>query len=223
MATTQSDDASQLDGWLALLGGPGYRGREAQEWAVAQLRTAGADRLFPLLNPMLADPDPVVRCTACEAVLFVDAQRAMNLVLHVLDDPNVTVRWHACGCLHDHGDERAVAALVGVLRGDPDAQVRGSAASALGGIGSPGAIPALLAAIDSDHEEDIHGHSAASCAARALDDILGTEETRITVSETICRMRGGRRTWTNFAGLRWSVMSSGPAAVASRWRVNCGS
>jgi HEAT repeat protein len=144
---------------------------------------------LPLLNPMLADPDREVRCTACEAVLLVDAQRAMDLVLHLLDDPDVTVRWHACGCLHDHGDERAVAALVKVLRGDPDAQVRGSAASALGGIGSPGAIPALLAAIDSDDKEDIHGHSAASCAASALDDILGTEETRIKVTEMICRVR----------------------------------
>jgi HEAT repeat protein len=120
---------------------------------------------------------------------LVDAPRAMDLVLRLLDDPDVTVRRHACGCLHDYGDERAVAALVGVLRGDPDAQVRGSAAMALGGIGSPGAIPALLAAIGSDHEEDTHGHSAASCAARALDDILGTEETRIKVSETICQMR----------------------------------
>ncbi|MGO9921288.1 MAG: HEAT repeat domain-containing protein [Isosphaeraceae bacterium] len=189
MVTAQGDDASQLNGWLALLGGPGYRDREARDWAVAQLRATGADRLFPLLIPMLDDPDPEVRCTACEAVLWVDARRAIDMVLPLLGDPDVTVRLHACGCLHDFGDERAVAALIRVLRGEPDAQVRGNAAYALGGIGSPAAIPALLAAVDSDHELDMHGHSAASCAARALDDILGTEETRIQVSETIFRMR----------------------------------
>jgi hypothetical protein len=47
----------------------------------------------------------------------------------------------------------------------------------------------LLEVMASDHERDIHGHSASSCAASALDDILGTNETRIRVSESLCRIR----------------------------------
>ncbi len=35
------------------------------------------------------------------------------------------------------------------------------------------------------------GHTPASCAAAALDDILGTEETRIKVSKTMRRMQDG--------------------------------
>jgi hypothetical protein len=88
--------------------------------------------------------------------------------------------------LHDFGDERAVPALAELLRRDPDPTVRGTAAYALGGIGSPAAIPALLAALGSDNESDELGHSPSSCAATALDDILGTAETRIRVSESLC-------------------------------------
>jgi HEAT repeat protein len=106
----------------------------------------------------------------------------------MLVDPAVEVRWHACGCLHDFGDERAVPALFKVLRHDPDPQVRGTAAYALGGIGSPAAIPALLATLGSDNEYDKLGHSPSSYAATALDDILGTHETRIRMDGGLCRM-----------------------------------
>jgi hypothetical protein len=78
-----------------------------------------------------------------------------------------------------------------VLRRDPDPQVRGTAAYALGGIGSPAAIPSLLAALGSDHECDRLGHSPSSCAATALDDILGTHETRLRMAGGLCRMAAG--------------------------------
>ena len=39
----------------------------------------------------------------------------------------------------------------------------------------------------SDHEEDVHGHTPSRCAAMALDDILGTEETRIRLG-AVARM-----------------------------------
>jgi HEAT repeat protein len=187
----RNDDRGRLEGWLARLGGPGFKGFEDRDQAVAEMRAEGTDRLIPLLVPMLRDPDPELGCKACEALLWVDAHRALEPVVAVLDDPDETVRWYACLCLHTFGDERAVGWLIQVLRGDPDAQVRGAAAYALGGIGSPAAIPALLAAMESDHELDMHGHSASSCAAGALDDILGTNETRIKISATLCRMREG--------------------------------
>jgi hypothetical protein len=46
----------------------------------------------------------------------------------------------------------------------------------------------LLAVLGTDNEYDIHGHSPVSCAATALDDILGTHETRIRVDEGLYRM-----------------------------------
>jgi HEAT repeat protein len=185
------DLRGRLDAWLARLNGPGCQGIEDRNRAVAEMRETGADRLFPLLAPRLADPDAEVRCAICEVLLRLDAGRGVALVMPLLDDPDSTVRWYASGCLHDFGDERVVDALIRVLRNDPDAQVRGTAAYALGGIGSPAAIPALLDALESDHELDVLGHSASSSAATALDDILGTDETRLKVSGSLCRMREG--------------------------------
>ena len=177
----------RLSGWLALVeGGPGWEGVDGRARAVAQMRAA-RPAVVPLLAAKLADPDPDVRCRATTALLFVDAGRTLELVLPLLRDPDDVVRWHACGCLHDFGDDRAVGPLAAVLARDPDPQVRGTAAYALGGIGSPAAIPALLRALGDD-ERDLHGHSASSCTATALDDILGTYETRIKVGGGLCRM-----------------------------------
>lgn len=183
---------NRLKAWLARLGGPDYQGFEDRDRAVAEMRAAGAEALFPLLIPMLTDPNVEARCAACEAVLYVDAQRGVELVLPLLKDPDETVRWYTCGCLSGCRDLRAVAHLIAVLQDDQDAQVRGTGAYALGRLGSPAAIPALLATMASDHDVDMHGHSPSSCAATALDDILGTNETRIKVSGTLCRMRKGK-------------------------------
>jgi HEAT repeat protein len=180
----------QLARWLEAINRPARDAEGSPGRAVSEMRAAGVDNVFPLLCERLAAADPEARCDAITALLLLDAPRAAEPVLAMLSDPEITVRWHACGCLHDLGDERAVPALVDVLRSDPDPQVRGTAASALGGIGSPAAIPALLAAMESDHELDMHGFSPSRCAAGALDDILGTEETRIRLGGGLCRMSG---------------------------------
>lgn len=146
----QNDDLKNLRQWLALFNGPGYQGLQARDRAVAEMRAVGADRLFPLLGTMLHDSDVNLRCTACEAILRVDAKRGLELILPGLLDSDSIMRWDTCGLLHDFGDERAVEPLIMVLKNDPDAQVRGIAAYALGGIGSPAVIPALLAAQKSD-------------------------------------------------------------------------
>ncbi len=101
------------------------------------MRRVGIDVVFPFLAAKLTDPDVDVRCGAVTALLFVDTNQAMPLVLPMLGDPDSIVRWHTGGCLHDFTDDRAIGPLIGVLRGDPDPGVRGNAAYALGGIGSP--------------------------------------------------------------------------------------
>jgi HEAT repeat protein len=162
---------------------------DARERAIAEMRAAGVDNVFPLLSEQLTAIDPQVRCDAVTAILFLDAHRALEPVLNLLADPDSTVRWHVCERLYGFGDERVVPALVRVLQTDPDPQVRGTAAFALGGIASPAAIPALVAAMESDHEHDILDHRPSSYAATALDDILGTHETRIRMAGGLCRMR----------------------------------
>ena len=184
----EDDLESKVGSWLVRLRMTDLKGRDA-EAIVAEMEDQGGPRLFPLLVPLLSDPEPQVRSTVCEALLRMDVRPAVELVLPLLFDRDDFVRWHVCGCLHDFGDERAVDPLIRVMQSDSDAQVRGTAAYALGGIASPAAIPALLSAMECYHETDILGHSASSCAATALDEILGTEETRIKVSETLRKMR----------------------------------
>ena len=152
------------------------------------MRAAGTDAVFARLADRLAAADPEARCEAVTGMVFLDAPRAVPAITAVLADPDITVRWYACGCLHDFGDERAIPALIGVMRGDPDPQVRGTAAYALGGIGSPAAIPHLLAVLGVDTEPDELGHSTSSSAATALDDILSVDETRVKMGDGLCRM-----------------------------------
>jgi len=150
------------------------------------MRAAGADALFPLLTPMVT-ADPESRCAACEGILRVDAQRGLELVLPLLRDPDLAVRWFACDCVAQLGGAIAVPSLLTVLQSDVDAQVRGTAARGLGWQGGPEVIPALLAVMASDHEIDMHGHSPSHCAAMALDDVLGTDETCLHLGN-VCRM-----------------------------------
>jgi HEAT repeat protein len=187
----ENDLPTELANWLARLRTPGLDGR-GHDAIVAEMRDQGGERLFPLLLPLLGSPEPLIRSALCEALLRIDARRALESVLPLLLDADEYVRWHLCGCLHRFGNQAAIGPLISVLKTDKDAQVRGTAAYALGGIASPAAIPALLSAMESDRELDCLGHSASSCAATALDEILGTEETRIKVSATLRKMRPGK-------------------------------
>ena len=130
---------------------------------------------MPHLRECLADPDPEFRC-ATEVAVFkiLDAQTAVELLLPLINDSEIVVRWNTCGLLHDLADRRAVEPLIRTMKSDPDPQVRGTAAYALGGIGDPSAIPALLKTLESDHETDELGYTPSGAAAGALDDILRT-------------------------------------------------
>jgi len=183
-AAMTSDD--QILQWLKAVDGSG---REARDRALEEMRTAGLDRVIPLLAAKLNDPDTEIRGEAVTALCLLDAERAVELVLPLLQDPTIEIRWHTSGCLHDFGDERAVEPLLAVLQNDPDPMVRNTAAWALGAIGSPAAIPALIKAMDEDHEVDELGYTTSSSAATALDDILGTEETRLKLSDSLRQMK----------------------------------
>jgi HEAT repeat protein len=181
----------RVDHWLRLLGGPDWEGPEARDDAIREMRGLGTATAFPLLVRKLSDTDLETRCAAIEAVGLVDAASAVEFLVPLLRDPDVVVRLCACEALSSPHAVAAVEPLIGVLRGDPDPQVRNYAASALGHISSRAAIPALLLAMDRDHEPDMHGHTPAHCAAMALDDLLGTNYTRIRLSESLCTMRPG--------------------------------
>jgi HEAT repeat protein len=162
--------------------------RETRDRILEEMRAVGLDQIIPLLAAKLTDPDTEIRGKAVTALCLLDAKQAVVLILPLLEDPAVEIRWHTSGCLHDFGDERAVEPLKAVLETDLDPTVRNTAAYALGGIGSPAAIPALIRTMNNDHEVDELGHTPSFAAMTALDDILGTEETRLKLSESLRQM-----------------------------------
>ena len=141
-----------------------------------------------LLVGKLGDPNGDIRCTAVDVLLQLEGEQGTASVLPLFDDPLVGVRWHVIGCMAIHGGDAVIDPLIAKLKHDPNPEVRGQAAFALGHIGSPQAIPFLLDALDFDKEIDVQGHSPSSIAATALDNILGTNQTRIKLDYGFCTM-----------------------------------
>jgi hypothetical protein len=52
----------RLNEWLALLGGEGWKGREARDRPVEEMQAIGADSLFTLLRELLTESDLEIRC-----------------------------------------------------------------------------------------------------------------------------------------------------------------
>jgi HEAT repeat protein len=153
---------------IARLDGPGFRDDADRERAIAELRRLRPAPLRDALAKLPSADDLELRCQAAVAAVLTDVPGALELILPLLEDASSTVRWHACGLLHDHGDERAVAALVRRLKSDVDPQVRVIAADALGRIGSPTAVPALKEVAARDHGVDRLGFRASDAAQAAL-------------------------------------------------------
>ena len=182
---TAADFDQHLDRQVARLVEPGFHRSLTFKTLVDDL-AAAPGRAAPLLAGKLRDPDGQVRCVAAD--LFLELGGGLPAVRPLLDDPEDWVRWHAIGLLARYGDDSAVEPLIAKLRSDPDPGVRVQAAYALGHIGSPAAIPDLLNALDHDREPDSLGHSPSSVSATALDNILGTSQTRIKHDGGFCSL-----------------------------------
>jgi len=140
-----------------------------------------------LLREMLCDSDGGVRCEAAEMMLRMEAEHGIPYVLPLFHDSLDWVRHNVLEDVMRYPDESLIGPLIEKLKTDTDPGVRGTAAAGLGRIGSPEAIPALVAALE-DNELDALGHSPRSCSATALDELLGTNETRIKLDDGLCQM-----------------------------------
>ncbi len=171
---------------LAELSEPGF-GKFLRRRALAD-DLALSDRADDLLALALADADGEIRCHAVDLVLELNGVRALPRVTPLFDDSEDWVRHHVVGSMGHYGDGSVVGELLVKLRSDPDAGVRGEAAYSLGHIGDPRAIPDLLHALDHDTEPDALGHTPSSTSATALDNILGTHETRVAHGDGLCSL-----------------------------------
>lgn len=155
---------------------------------LAAIGSNNADKAVSLVAELLRDAEGEIRCEAAELMLRVEGEHGLPHVLPLFDDPLDWVRWNVLGQIARYGDDSVVPALIEKLGTDTDPGVRGQAAFALGHISSPEAIPALITALETDKEFDQLGHSPSSISATALDDILGTNETRISMDDGFCKL-----------------------------------
>jgi HEAT repeat protein len=143
----------------------------------AMLALEGLDRAAVIreLGSLLHGRDAELRCDAAEALLRIDSNRTIDLVLPLLTDSMSTVRWNMCGLLHDFGDQRSIPFLVQVLLNDPEADVRLMAAHALGEIGDRSTLSALRQVAASDDGTDYQGRRVRDAATDAIESVLTRE------------------------------------------------
>jgi HEAT repeat protein len=143
----------------------------APDEAVATLKAIDSQRVNFALQELLNGPDPDLRCDAAEALLRIDSEKNLDLIVPLLKDSIESVRWNTCGLLHDFGSSRAVPELIRVLLSDPESAVRGMAAWAIGAIGDESAIPVLRQVANTDNGTDRDGRRVSDFAMQAVDQI----------------------------------------------------
>lgn len=111
--------------------------------------------------------EPKLKKMVVRAAFRVNTDRALPLVLPLLDDPNSDIRVHVCGLLSQYGNERAIASLIYRLS-DINSDVRFTAAYALGQIGDSSAIPALEEVQKNDKGTDYEGRPISDMALEAI-------------------------------------------------------
>jgi len=97
--------------------------------------------------PALADPLPMIRVTAANAVSALPPGEGAAALIPLLSDKDEFVRQQVCYALGQMQNSMAVAALVERLNSGKLASVRGAAAVALGQIGDESAVVALAGAL----------------------------------------------------------------------------
>ena len=149
-----------------------WENKAARDKILSEIHLFDKEKLIDILNSLLYDPDPYLQSYAIDVLRVLDKQRALILLLPLLNTPEAGLRWFICEILADDGDERAVEPLAKVLLEDPDGDVRLMAAVALRRIGDSRAIPSLQFAMNHDKGTDSEGRRVDKAAKEAIDAIL---------------------------------------------------
>lgn len=103
--------------------------------------------------PALSDASPIIRATATKAVLALDPNESVSMLLPLLKDKDEFVRREAAYALGRTRSRSATAALSDSLLNDKEDGVRAAAAVALGHIADEAAVVSLAGALAPDLAE----------------------------------------------------------------------
>ncbi|MFM8734805.1 MAG: HEAT repeat domain-containing protein [Pirellulales bacterium] len=101
-----------------------------------------------LVEAMLAEHDPRVRCGIVEIAAGFDTPAAVAISKGALEDPDVRVRMAACTAWRTRGGAEAVDMLASRYRSDREIDVRLRALRELGQLGDKEAVPVLAKALE---------------------------------------------------------------------------
>lgn len=121
------------------------------------------------------ESEPLFRARAACFLIALWRETRVDLMLQVLDDAHPFVREQVARHMVSIRNPLVEARLVELATGDSDADVRCAACRGLGGQEPLSVIPLLIRILDNDHAAGEHGWPVSSCAADALDEMLGTE------------------------------------------------
>lgn len=140
------------------------------EGAYARLMEFEKYYLFEIFAEIILAHESLRKVTA-KAILHIDAQQGLPLVLPLLEDKNSDIRIHICGLLSQFGDERAIPYRIEMLN-DEDPNVRYTTTFALGKIGSKEVISILQSVKQNDTGTDYEGRPIGDMASRAIQNII---------------------------------------------------
>ena len=120
---------------------------EERRDAVMRLGNLHAAEASRAAVPALSDASPIVRATAAKAVLSLDPNESVSVLLPLLKDKDEFVRREAAYALGRTRSRSATAALSERLLTDKEDGVRAAAAVALGDIGDEAAVVSLASAL----------------------------------------------------------------------------
>ena len=120
---------------------------EERRDAVMRLGNLHAAEASRAAVPALSDASPIVRATAAKAVLSLDPNESVSVLLPLLKDKDEFVRREAAYALGRTRSRSATAALSERLLTDKEDGVRAAAAVALGNIADEAAVVSLASAL----------------------------------------------------------------------------
>ncbi|QDV18366.1 hypothetical protein Pan153_30230 [Gimesia panareensis] len=123
----------------------------------------------------LDESEPLFRSRAACFLMALWRESRLDLILKFLDDEHEFVREQVARHLVSIRHPQLEGRLVELATLDAAADVRCAGCRGLGGQEPLSVIPTLIHILDQDHESGENGWSVSSCAADALDEMLGTE------------------------------------------------
>lgn len=145
---------------------------------IAQLGKVDRLSLVKIGRILLQDADPEKRRQGIEALMNIDPENNLNLIVPMLDDIDSEVRYLAMYYIKRRKellqDKRIISLVIKSLFEDRSPAVRIEAAEALGECKTSEAKSALQWARDHDFESDDQGYSVSYVAGIALENLTGT-------------------------------------------------